>query len=68
MRNAIISILIAICLPYLPIWQWDGTGDRIGSAAVFFLIALAVLTVTEKGGEHGQRNTDYKSKTLKSGE
>ena len=48
MRNTIISVLIAVCIPWLPIWQWDGTGDRIGATAVFFLIALALLTATEK--------------------
>lgn len=24
MRNIIISAAMSICLPYLPIWEWDG--------------------------------------------
>lgn len=49
MRNIIISAILSICLPYLPIWEWDGTQDMISAAAIFFWIILTVLTVTEGG-------------------
>lgn len=49
MRNVIISTILSICLPYLPIWEWDGAGDMTAATAIFFWIILTVLTVTEGG-------------------
>lgn len=49
MRNIIISAILSICLPYLPIWEWNGFGDMTAATAIFFWIILTVLTVTEGG-------------------
>lgn len=47
MRNSIISALISICLPFLPFWEWDGTGEMLVAAAVFYWITLAIMVATE---------------------
>lgn len=60
MRNIIISATMSICLPYLPIWEWDGTGDVIAAAAVFFWIILALLTAT-KGGKNEKETRFHKA-------
>ncbi|HJB15227.1 MAG TPA: hypothetical protein IAA05_04195 [Candidatus Blautia excrementipullorum] len=57
MRNIIISAAMSICLPYLPIWEWDGIGDMIAAAAVFFWIILALLTATE--GDKNEKETRF---------
>lgn len=54
MRNIIISAAMSICLPYLPIWEWDGTGDIIAATAVFFWMILAVLAATEGGSRESK--------------
>lgn len=48
---------MSICLPYLPIWEWDGIGDMIAAAAVFFWIILALLTATE--GDKNEKETRF---------
>lgn len=58
MRNIIISAAMSICLPYLPIWEWDGTGDMIAAAGVFFWIVLALLIAT--GGGHESKTRFHK--------
>lgn len=55
MRNIIISVTMSICLPYLPFWEWDGTGDMIAGTAVFFWIVLALLIATGGGHESKTR-------------
>lgn len=60
MRNIIISAAMSICLPYLPIWEWDGTGDMIAATAVFFWMILAVLIATE-GGSRESKTRFYRA-------
>ena len=55
MRNLIISIIIGLSVPYLPFWEWDGTGDIISAAGIFFFISLALLAVTGGNHEKGAR-------------
>lgn len=58
MRNSIISALISICLPFLPFWEWDGTGEMLVAAAVFYWITLALLVATERGRQSNEEKAD----------
>ena len=58
MRNSIISALISICFPFLPFWQWDGEGEMLVAAAIFYLITLALLVATERGRQSNEEKAD----------
>lgn len=58
MRNSIISALISICLPFLPFWEWDGTGEMLVAAAVFYWITLAIMIATERGKQSNEEKVD----------
>lgn len=58
MRNCVIASIISASIPFFPFWEWDGEGEMIVAAAVFYWITLALLIATERGRQSNEEKAD----------
>lgn len=58
MRDLVIAAVIAAETVFVPIWEWDGEGEMLVAAAVFYLITLALLVATERGRQSNEEKAD----------